>query len=63
MEKEIEEIEEKLSCFDEQLEDPSIATNSAKLNEITGEQQKLQAQLESLYSQWETLSENELLNF
>lgn len=63
VEKEIEEIEEKLSCFDEQLEDPSIATNSAKLNEITGEQQKLQAQLESLYSQWETLSENELLNF
>lgn len=63
VEQEISEIEDKLLVLGEQLEDPSIATNSAKLNEITTGQQGLQERLEELYSQWETLSENELLNF
>lgn len=63
VEQEISEIEDKLLVLDEQLENPSVATNSAKLNEITAEQQGLQERLEELYSQWETLSENELLNF
>ena len=63
VEQEIGEIEKKLSQLNEQLEDPGVATNSAKLNEITGEQQNLSKKLEDLYLQWETLSENELLNF
>ncbi|MDD6193743.1 MAG: ABC-F family ATP-binding cassette domain-containing protein [Lachnospiraceae bacterium] len=63
VEQEIGKIEGKLAELDARLEDPAVATNSAKLNEITGEQQGLKEQLEDLYLQWETLSENELLNF
>lgn len=63
VEQEISQIENKISELDEKLADPSIATNSAKLNEISAEQQVLQEKLNNLYTQWETLSENELLNF
>ena len=63
VEQEISQIENKISELDEKLADPSIATNSAKLNEISAEQQVLQEKLNDLYTQWETLSENELLNF
>ncbi len=55
--------ETKLEEIDALLAQPEVATNSARLNEITAEQQVLQADLEELYVEWEELSEHELLNF
>lgn len=63
VEKEIAEIEEALENLNEQLLAPENASNSAKLNEISTQQEKLQKQLETCYEKWESLSENELLNF
>ena len=36
---------------------PEIATNSAKLQEIAGEKERITAELEALYARWEALSE------
>ena len=63
VEKEIAEIEEVIENLNEQLLAPENASNSAKLNEISTQQEKLQKQLETCYEKWESLSENELLNF
>lgn len=63
VEKEIAEIEDVLESLNEQLLAPENASNSAKLNEISTQQEKLQKQLETCYEKWESLSENELLNF
>lgn len=63
IEESIETTEEKIAKLDEELCKEEIATNSAKLNEITSEQQALREQLAALYEEWETLSEHELLNF
>ncbi len=63
VEKEIAEIEEAIENLNEQLLAPENASNSAKLNEISTQQEKLQKQLETCYEKWECLSENELLNF
>ena len=38
-----------------------MATNSARLNELTARQNELQEQLEDLYLRWEELSESPLL--
>ena len=37
---------------------PEIATNSAKLQEIAKEKAAVEAELETLYTKWEELSES-----
>ena len=39
------------------LEDPSVSTNSAKLNEISKEQNDISKKLDDLMLQWEELSD------
>ncbi len=56
-EKRIAEHEELISNIDEQIAIPANAVNSAKLNELTSKQAKLQEELDSLYTDWETISE------
>ncbi|MDO4962402.1 MAG: ABC-F family ATP-binding cassette domain-containing protein [Eubacteriales bacterium] len=56
-EKAIAEHEEKIAGIDELISIPENAVNSAKLNELTGQQNKLNEELEELYMKWEELSE------
>lgn len=58
VETEIEMCEQKIAEIDEQCQDPAIAVNSAKLNELGSERAVLSAKLEALYEQWEVLSED-----
>ncbi|MDO4438282.1 MAG: ABC-F family ATP-binding cassette domain-containing protein [Eubacteriales bacterium] len=55
-EKSIEEIEAKDMELDELMQDPSIATNSAKLNEISSKKAELAVKLEKLFKLWEEQS-------
>lgn len=57
IEKEIEELEGRLSRIDEEFAKPEVATNSAKLGELHGEQTEIQERLDALYIKWEELSE------
>lgn len=52
----IEELENKIGDIDEQFSDPKIATNSAKLGELTREKDKYQEELDLLYERWEELA-------
>ena len=54
---EIKANEERLNKLDELLADPEIAKNSAKLNEISKEQDKISETLDELMAQWEELSD------
>ncbi len=63
IEEEIAELENKLAELDAEIGKEEVATNSAKLNEITTSQQTYQEQLDLLFQEWEQLSENGLLNF
>jgi len=56
VEQEIETLENRLSELTELLNDPEIATNSAKLNEITKEQAELTARLDEFMQKWEELA-------
>ncbi len=62
VEEEIANLEDSLAAIDESLADPSISTNSAKLNQLTAEQTALKEKLELAYESWEELSENEILS-
>ena len=55
VEEKIKANEERLNELDELLADPEIAKNSAKLNEISKEQDKISETLDELMSQWEEL--------
>ena len=57
-EKAIEQHEADISLLDNEMADPLNAVNSAKLNELSGKQEKLQAELDKLYAEWEELSES-----
>ncbi len=57
LEADITALEEELSAIDEQFEKPEIATNSAKLNELTAKRNEISKNLELFYEQWEQLSE------
>ena len=46
----------KIAEIDESLSDPAIATNSAKLNELSAERDVKQKELDELYEKWEELS-------
>lgn len=56
-EKDISEHEDGIAKLDEEIALPENAVNSAKLNELTGKQSKLQQELDELYTRWEELSE------
>ncbi|MGN0291830.1 MAG: ABC transporter C-terminal domain-containing protein, partial [Lachnospiraceae bacterium] len=58
VEDEIEKREERIAEIDEICQDPAVATNSAKLNELGSEREKCSQELENLYEQWEILSED-----
>ena len=50
-------LEEKNQALDEEMAKPENATNVAKLQEITKEKASIEAELETLYAEWEVLSE------
>ncbi len=50
-------LEERCSAIDAEMSDPSVATQSVRLQELTSEQSDIRAQLEALYEEWETLAE------
>lgn len=52
----IEETEGRIAELEEAFQDPTIATNSARLGELHKEYDDLQRQLEELYQQWEALA-------
>lgn len=56
VEEEIDKVETALCQLEESLNDPEIATNLSKLNEITKEQEALNARLEELMNKWEELA-------
>ena len=49
--------EEDLRQIEEEFAKDDVATNSAKLNELSQKQEKLQEELDALYESWEELSE------
>ncbi|MGN0241450.1 MAG: ABC transporter ATP-binding protein, partial [Candidatus Weimeria sp.] len=53
----IEKLESKKDEINSQFEDPEIAKNSAKLNDLTGQFNALEEELKKLYHSWEELSE------
>ena len=55
-EKRIEELETKIAEIDEAFAKPKNATNSAKLNELSAEQNTYKKELEQCYEDWEELS-------
>ncbi len=57
VEAQIKAYEDRLNELDEMLEDPAISTNSAKLNEITKEQNQISEKLDDLMLTWEELSD------
>lgn len=56
-EEKIEALETQRAALDDEMAKPEIATNSAKLQEIAGEKERITAELEALYARWEALSE------
>lgn len=57
-EDEIEKIEQRISEIDNLCQDPAVATNSARLNELSQERETCSETLETLYEKWESLSED-----
>ena len=55
-EEEISKLETRDGEITEQLSDPSIGTDLAKLRKLTDEQTEIQDKLSSLYDEWENLS-------
>ncbi len=56
-EREIEELENKIAKFQEEMSKPEIASNSVKLQELCKECDTAQNKLDELYELWEELSE------
>ena len=59
LEEEIEQLENRDSELDEFMALPENAVNVAKCVEISKEKDAIATRLETLYEQWETLSEEE----
>ena len=55
-EEQIEICENQIAEIDTQLSDPAIATNSAKLNELSAMRDAKQKELDALYESWEEMS-------
>ncbi|MCH5342591.1 MAG: ABC-F family ATP-binding cassette domain-containing protein [Acetatifactor sp.] len=56
-EERIASLEVRLKEIDEEMSDPAIGTQVAKLQELAKEQETLNTELEALYEQWETMAE------
>ena len=56
-EEQISVLEDKLARLEQQMSDPAIGTQVAKLQEITKEQASVQKQLDDLYEKWELLAQ------
>ena len=52
----ISSLEERQSAIDAEMSLPEVATNVARLQELTKEQETITSQLEELYELWETLA-------
>lgn len=50
----IDELETEIAAIDGQFDDPAVATNSAKLNELSAKKNTLQAELDELYELWDS---------
>ena len=57
VEEKIKKYEDRLNELDEMVADPSVSTNSAKLNEIGKEQNEISDKLDKLMVEWEILSD------
>ena len=57
VEERIKKYEDRLNELDEMVADPSVSTNSAKLNEIGKEQNEISDKLDKLMEEWEILSD------
>ena len=57
IEEQISECEDTLAKIDEEFAKDDVATNSAKLNELSEKKSKVQAELDTLYEAWEQWSE------
>ena len=57
VEEKIKKYEDRLNELDEMVADPSVSTNSAKLNEIVKEQNEISDKLDKLMEEWEILSD------
>lgn len=53
----IEELENQIASLNEQMSDSAIATDVEKLTSLSKEQERAVKELDSLYEQWESLSE------
>lgn len=53
----IQALETRSAALDDEMAKPEIATNSVRLQEIATEKERIESELEELYSRWETLSE------
>ena len=51
--KKLKKKKNRLNELDELLADPAVSTNSAKLNEISKEQNEISERLDELMDQWE----------
>ncbi len=56
-ESKISDLETELSAIDKEMEKPEIATDVAKLQELTKRQNEVNSQLAGLYELWESLAE------
>ena len=56
-EEEISRLEEEDAQLTEQLQNPAIATDAARLMELHRQQEQIQKQLAGLYEDWERLAE------
>lgn len=57
IEEKIKKYEDRLNELDEVIADETVATNSAKLNEISQEQNEISEKLDDLMQEWEVLSD------
>lgn len=57
IEEKIKKYEDRLNELDELIADETVATNSAKLNEISKEQNEISEKLDDLMQEWEVLSD------
>lgn len=60
IEEAIEAAEDALAQIDAEFSNPEVATNSAKLNELSAKRGEIQTQLDGLYEQWELLAEDDI---
>lgn len=56
-EEKIANLEQQLTQIDEEMSKPSVATDVARLQELSKEQEAINGQLSGLYELWETLAE------